>query len=253
MRKNNLFILKIWIPVILAFVLLLILLIHADAIVYAAAAASVPFIFILRKVLWSGMNKDISKALQSETSEALIHTLTKPLKKQTNEKIKQAFLAYHTALPYVLYGEYEKAEKTMSEVDWEGVEPLYRTVDLNIKSLIHYFTGEIHSGISNARKAAASSTPSKLFPGVNKSNEFQEMFVEIGQVLYGFQSEKIIHSLEMKFTKLPLLTQLILAWTLMNVYQQEKETAKYEKMKTFCETHAPHCKSLKPLYNEGQD
>ncbi|GMK38075.1 hypothetical protein PCCS19_11290 [Paenibacillus sp. CCS19] len=75
-----------------------------------------------------------------------------------------------------------------------------------------------------------------------------EAYVEVGQILTGLSIEEPIKSLELKFEKQPLLPKLVIAWGLMNGYQQQKELLKSKKMIEFCELNAPHCTLLiKPI------
>jgi hypothetical protein len=176
-RNNNIYMIKMWITIICfgAFVMFGIFKSLSTNIFYVM----IPLLVLM--ILYSKRQaKDkINNALQKDNPYELIDVISKPLKSIKQKNLKESFFAYNTSFAYVLYGEFEKANEIMNQVDWEAMEPMFRALEFNIKSLIDYFNGEIHNGLANARKAKELATTASAFPGVKKSMVAYEAYIEI--------------------------------------------------------------------------
>lgn len=242
MKRNNKYLLRLWIPIVILLILVGVgsFLITSKDSTYAIIPVVV---FICFFIIISRGKTGVKEALQHNTPSKLIDTIVAPLKRTPERQVRESYTAYNTALSYVFYGDYEKAIEIMNTIDWKTKEPMFQALNFNIRSLVNYFNNETHLGLSNARRAKALATTS-AFPGAKKSIETYDAYVEVGEVLSRVSNDHTIQSLELKFNKLPLLPKLIIAWGLMNGYKQRNEMNGYNKMLEFCEINAPYCNSL---------
>jgi hypothetical protein len=244
MNKNDKHLFKLWIPVLLIILIIIIAMYFSMKSNNYIFLIGIIFAIFVRQKLKKGLDKNLLKALKQEGPNELIFALVAPLKSTPNKNMKMAFTAYHTALPLVLYGNYSQAEEVMEKVDWTKQEPIYQALKFNINSLINYFNSNNFEGLSFARQAKALATTSSMFLGSNKSQSTYEAYIEIGQILNGLTNETIIKSLNDRFIKLPLIPKLIIAWGLQNAYKQINNMDKFEEMKLFCTKNAPYCNAL---------
>ncbi|WP_138756179.1 hypothetical protein [Paenibacillus sinopodophylli] len=242
---NQQYLLKKWIPIMIVMSIMVVALFislgNGNYSVLVSVAVAVVIIIMIRR----RASDKVGIALKQRTSEQLIVCLTKPLQSLKDKEIIETFVACNTALSHILYGEYERAETVIGQVNWDRKIPMYQAIYWNIKTLIKYFhTHEYTEGLSLARKAKALATVSHAYPGSKKSNMAYEAYVEIGQVLVGMGSEHSVTSLELKFDKLPLLVQLFVANGLCVAYKQSGQADKFAKMDAFIKQNAPFCKAL---------
>lgn len=158
----------------------------------------------------------------------------------------EAIIAYNVSLVYCYWGEFEKALKQISVIDWEKKKDMYKAFNLNIRTLLCYFgDGNYTEGLKYARAARQYATVSKLFPGNEKSEMLYDTYIEIGQVLTGLAGLEVVTSLEFKFKDCPnIMLKLIIAWGLANAYHHTNQYEKVDKMLHFCKKNAPFCKSI---------
>lgn len=255
MKANNKLLLRLWIPTILILVLLCVAIFKnvGENLVFAVIPAFVFGGFIIRRNLMKkGLQEGIKKALQQSGPDELINVITRPLISSSGKSnLTESYTAYYSALSYVLYGRYPEAAEVMSKIAWASKEPMFQALDLHIKSLINYFTGNVLAGLTDVRKANHLAATS-AFPGSKKSKDSYEAYIQVGQLLSGITSDEIIHSLESKFNKMPLLDQLLLAWGLMHGYKHRNQLDEFNRLLTFCRVNAPHCHGLFMLNMEEE-
>ncbi|WP_017811963.1 hypothetical protein [Paenibacillus shenyangensis] len=242
MKKNNKYLLKLWVPIVLLITfgsMSLLLGMVKDPFILIGPFMLIVVLFIIK----FRMGKKLINALQKDTPEPFIRAMIAPAKRISQKDIREASLAYNTALAYVIYGQYEEAVQIMDNINWGTKEPIYQALPHNIRSLIHYFSGEITAGLASARKARALASVS-VFPGAKKSMETYDTYVEIGQILSGINIDEHINNIQIKYEKLPLLPKLIASWGLLNGYAQQHDMNKSRIMLEYCQSIAPHCKPL---------
>ncbi|MGZ7440785.1 hypothetical protein [Paenibacillus sp. TH7-28] len=250
MKPNDKYLIKLWKPAIIIGLLAIYSIFASGNFGIILIPVVVAIVFMVLKIR---SKNGVAKALQHEDPSRLIDTIVKPLKSSISQKkTAECLMAYNTAISHVLYGEYKQAEDVMSRVDWASKEPMFQSLDWSIKSLIHLFTGNIHLGLSEARQARALATTS-AFPGAQKSIDTYEAYIQVGQILAGICHDEMIHSLEAKQQKLPLIPALLIAWGLINGYHERNELEKYRRMVEFCENNAPHCHPLRRLVSVNGD
>lgn len=244
MNKNNRMLLRLWIPLLAAAIVLIGFTVESSNTRFLLVIVFLALLVLL--VVNLSMRNNLAKALQKESPDDLIHRMTKPLKSgfASNSRMAEAFTAYNTALPLVLYGRHSEATEAMDRVDWVKLEPFYQALNKNIQSLIHYFHGNVAEGLSLAREAKELAAASSLFPGSKRTLLAYEAYIEIGQALNGQADSRLIESLGQKFDKLPFLQKLLISRGLQHAYKQLGDEGEREKMKLFCQKNAPYCPSL---------
>ncbi|MBO8173375.1 MAG: hypothetical protein H0Z33_16025 [Bacillaceae bacterium] len=242
-NKNNKYLLKLWIPSLIIIIVAFISLANNTN---QNPTVLITVLFVIGLVIYmrfKAKNK-INQSLKKESPESLIKTLNGSIKLSMGD-IKAFMTAYHSALSYLLYGQFQQALAEMNKINWEEQEPLFQSFNLNIQSLNHYLnTKDYQEGLRLARKAKASASVSSVYPGQQKSAQTYQAYVDVGLILTNQASEEQIKNVQQVFNKLPVIPKLIIAWGLAVYYKNHNQMDKASEMINFCQQSAPYCRPL---------
>ncbi|MBW5447686.1 hypothetical protein GE107_16655 [Cohnella sp. CFH 77786] len=198
------------------------------------------FFFIYFFYIRTKNKGNVIRLLKKKEPTALINVFSKELKRIKNKNVREAFTAYNTVLVLILYGRLNEAKSTISRMEWANSEPLCQALNFSAQSLIYYFEGNIVEGLAMARKARAVQSYSTPIQGVRVDENVLNAYVDIGELLYGQNSNEKISKLRTVFRGFPIIVQLFVAWALMKGYHEINNMEKYEEMKQFCMKNAPN-------------
>lgn len=248
---NHKYLLRIWIPTILIITACLFSLIPGLT-TSKISLISLPFAFFFLLLIRSRVRDGISKALQSPDPQKLEKILVDSIASFPDKDSRESFSTYHSALAYVLYGDYEQALEKVKSLDWSSKPPLLQAPYLQIQSLTHYLgQSDVSVGLRLARKAKALASCDPQWPGSKKSEMVYDAYVLIGQVLSGLPNSTVIASLEEYYKKLPIIPRLFVAWGLANAYKQTNQMEKANAMLAICKANAPYCKGINTFVEIG--
>lgn len=256
MATNNRFLASLWIWV--GFLALLLVVPMVVAVTYVTGHgqpipghALLPPLFAVVAVAalllvnrWRFGDRRLRQLLQAESPEPLVafyHQTIRPGFTPHGDLL----LAHSCALAYVLYGDYPAARATLEEQSWDEGPPLVRAGRTAVEALLCYFdTHEYVLGLNLSALAQGRAATHPAFPGARVSAAAYESYVEIGEVLCGRATDRVVASLEEKLSALPTLGQLLVAWGLAIAHRQRGEDEPAAAMRTFIREVGPHCRAL---------
>jgi hypothetical protein len=150
---------------------------------------------------------------------------------------------------YCYYGEFEKAIELLSKIEWNDKIPYLQSLELTIRVLICYLkNNDYMEGLRLSAVAQRLGEVTGNYPGVSKSSDFFDTYIQIGELLTGNYTDNAIDKLEERFKKSPLFPKVLIAWCLSNVYTKMNMEEKAIIMKDYCKKIVPHCKPLLKIY-----
>lgn len=187
----------------------------------------------------------IEKYFKNESPDKLLNYFENSLNRSKKLQDKEVWICYNKSLVCCYYGEFDRAIEFLGEIDWNDKVPYLQSLEISIKALIYYLKGDNYGeGLRLSIIAQRLGEVSGNYPGVSKSRDFFDTYIQIGELLSGNYSSKVIDNLEEKFKKSPLFLNILIAWCLSNVYTKMSTEEKAITMRDYCEKTVPHCKPL---------
>lgn len=203
-----------------------------------SVCATAGFVFFQQRRL----KQTLSGLLQQSEPTALVRWYQTTLAKMPDA---QHHIAFNTGVVCAYYGEFTQARAQLSAVDWSHKPPLVAAQALFLESLLDYLeTHNYQRGYQLAQEARQRMSVPGFFPGTDLSRAAQDVYVLTGEILTGQANAETVTTLEHLFARLPLLGQVLVAWTLLRVYQEHGDSAKSQTMNTFLLKQAPYCRAL---------
>lgn len=199
--------------------------------------AAIVFVIFLKPKI----RNDLQTYFKYPTSERLLAYYDRMFSIRSVED-NEVWLAYNKALVCSYYGEFEKALEFLKKIKWDNKIPYIQSLEISIRALINYLKPEDYQeGLRLSIVAQNMGQMSSKIPGSEKSKEFYQAYIEIGELLSGNVNEDIIRSLESKFDSSPFYPKVLIAWCLSNIYKKLDLTEKAEMMRNYCISKVPHC------------
>lgn len=249
MKANNDYINKYWKKIILSFAFAIFLFIGGIVTKNYDVFAVFGIAFILaianlifQKRRFKGV---LNNHFKNESPDQLINYYDKMFKK-TKVEDKDAFLAYNKALVYCYYGVFEKAIELIDKIDWDKRVPYIQSLELSIRALINYIKPEDYKeGLRLSLLSKELGHFSNKVIGSDKSKEFYEAYVHMGELLSGNTNDTlIIRNLEEQFQSTAFYPKALIAWCLANTYNKLGMHEKSKEMMDYCKQTVPYCKPL---------
>jgi hypothetical protein len=249
-KQNTTYLLKQWIPVIILWIILLFGIgglirqgSYLPVIVFTAITIGV-IVFLVSIRTFSKINR----LLKASSPQSLIDHYDKGLGRSPLLPNKDAILAGSKSLIYTLYGDFENARIEANKVNWEQKPPLLKSQRFFLEALWAYLEAhDFQQGLSLAKEARRLVDGSSSFPGAKRSLGSYDMVIEIGELLSGNSEPNIVHNLEQRLQKFPVMMKLVAAWGLEGFYNQSGQAEKARKMRELLTSLAPYCKGLTSL------
>lgn len=241
---NNKYILKHWIsvlPTIVVLVLLMAFGVFNNPVTIGAVFGGCIFAIIIIFLVRSMGKKSIGKYLKDETPDRLITYYEKTFKRARGLKDKDIWIVYNKSLVYVYFGKHDLALELLSKIEWKNKVPYLQSLEVSIRALISYLTKEYSDGLRLSLVAQQLGEITINYPGVNKSREFFDTYVQIGELMTGNIAKERIDALEERFDKSPLFPKVLIAWCLSIVYEKMNNDDKVKDINKFLESTVPFC------------
>ncbi|MDD7795551.1 hypothetical protein [Clostridium sp. 'White wine YQ'] len=256
MEKNKLYFSKVWIKSLLILIPIVCILsfgiiknitngnAQGGILIIIIIVISVVLIYFIR----NKGKENISKRFQNETSAELLQYYDKIYSNLAPTlKDKDAMLIYSKCVVCCYYGEFDKVEQMLNEINWSFRISYIQSLEISIKALICYLqTENYNEGIRLSILSKQLGSVSDNVPGGNKTQNFYETYIQIGELLNGSIDNNIIESLEGKYKESPILIKPLIAYCLSKTYMKMNMKEKAGEKIQYCKQVMPNCK---PLFN----
>lgn len=159
---------------------------------------------------------------------------------------EEDFLRSHAkSIAMSLFGDFKGAQKEMDGHDMTYKIPLYQAMQLNAITINNYLQKkDLVFSLELAKQAKALSKVSKLAPGGASAEMAYSTYIEIGEILNGNLNTELISKLENKFTTVPFLIKIQIAWGLGIAYLKLGRYEQLRKKENYLKENAPNCTPL---------
>jgi hypothetical protein len=156
---------------------------------------------------------------------------------------------YEKALSLIVFGDLQKAENHMSNIDWTHAPTEISAMHLAAMACIKILKGEIPEGTSLLQEAEKVSL-SGNFEHNPKTDKTAIIVLKIlKSIIDGSPNTERMSRLEEKMVGFMPFERVLGAWTLANGYKKMGNQGKAELYLSFCRRRAPFCKYLHSYIN----
>jgi len=243
---NNKYLLKLWLPAALIWLVLLIIFFNSGKEDYQTTLLPVIVAVIGFVLLKAFIGNRIKQHFKKPSAESVLNFYDKTFKSARIPE-SEFFKAQAKSIALSLYGEFDEGILMVSQFDMTQKAPLYQAAQIIAIVINNYLQkANLPEALTLAKKAKELAKISKIAPGSKTSEKTYTTYVEIGEILNNNLNNEIIKHLEQGFLNSTFILKIQIAWALGIVYTKTNNLTNKKEMLDFLTKNAPYCK---PLFN----
>ncbi len=246
-QKNDAYLTRLWLRVLLAAIPALIgivILLMLSPKIYTLIVLIITPLLIFAAIHLRLGDRHLARLFRSQTPEPLLKLFNDTMRHLLIPD-KEIHLAFSRAFIQMLYGNFEAAKIELDTINPNGLPPIMEAVRLYHQAILDYlYYRNYEQGLQFAKEARQLLGHSKRFPTQSTSLATYDAYIEIGEVLVGNTTERVIKSLEAKAKQLSFMNKPLILWALEIAYIQMGEHQRASEISALRLKLAPYCRGL---------